>query len=257
MSRREDVDTAYWNDPDVNSLTAPAKLVYLWSFTNDRTGMAGIFQVPKAAIILETGHDEPTVDAALTELQQARFLFYDGAWMWVRARIKRLNTRTVQMCKAVAKQVVKVPEAHEFRAMLLDQDGSSVWRSRDEVTTLNAEISATLDPHGSLSGGTLGSTPPGGNTGVTRMPPKWHRGEGKGEGPQGRGAGRGTRRTGYEPPAYEPDQQLRTIAAEHFADLDPVLVENTGIFLRSRGTEPTADAIAKALADVGASRGAA
>jgi hypothetical protein len=36
MSRREDIDNAIWSDPDFEALEAGAKLLYLWSFTNQR-----------------------------------------------------------------------------------------------------------------------------------------------------------------------------------------------------------------------------
>ena len=45
MSRREDIDNGIWSDPDFMSLTAPAKLTYIWSWTNSHCGMAGLYKI--------------------------------------------------------------------------------------------------------------------------------------------------------------------------------------------------------------------
>jgi alpha-L-fucosidase len=92
VSRREDVDNSIWSDPDFYELSAAAKLVYLWSFTNQRCNMAGLYRVATGLICGETGLSEKRVQGALRELEDRRMVFYDGCVLWVRARVKHLRS---------------------------------------------------------------------------------------------------------------------------------------------------------------------
>lgn len=146
MSRSEDIDNAIWDDSSFCDLTAPAKLVYIWSWTNRRCDFSGIYQVPVDRIVTETNHTTEDVRAALVELQQAELVFYDGTWLWCKARVKRIRTRTVQMCKAIAKDLAHVPAPHPFREQFMSLYGDAKWSSKEDSTT----IRVVLD---SLSGG--------------------------------------------------------------------------------------------------------
>lgn len=101
VSRREDISNTIWDDPDFADLTAQAKLVYLWSFTNPRCNMAGLYKVPVRHIGGETGLTESRVEKALSELQARRFVYFDGSVLWVRARVKHIRTRSELMARSV------------------------------------------------------------------------------------------------------------------------------------------------------------
>ena len=133
MSRREDVDNSIWGDPDFSAATPHAKLVYLWSFTNPRCNMAGLYMVPPAHIAAETGLSKRKVELALGELQEARLVYYVDGVLWVRSRVKHLRTTNKLMARSVLKSVEQFnghPLADAFRAMY---DGC-VWleRGREE-----------------------------------------------------------------------------------------------------------------------------
>lgn len=185
MSRQNDIDDAIWED--IQHLSPEAKLVYIWSFTNPRPGMAGLYKVRAATIAHETGYTDGQVAEALAELERERFAFHDGSWMYVRARVKKLRTRTVQMCRAVARQVSECPPDHPYRLMLVEQDGDGFWASRDDRTTIRRELDASTVGPEYHQGGTPGLPPQGGSIGPTQMPPRWHKGKGKGQG-KGRGS---------------------------------------------------------------------
>lgn len=257
MSRREDIDNGIWSDPDFETLSLEATVLYLWSWTNPLCGMAGIYKVSTRPMT-DSKVPAEKIEATLTELSEARFAFHQDGVMFVRTRVKHMRQKTEQIAKSIRTDVAKIAVDHPLRAAWITENASAPWLVRFLGAGWETDCQATLtgaspDPQA------VGSPEPDPRPSVeghVTLPGNGN-GNGPGTGPRGRGAGRGNRRTGFEPPSYKPNQQLRAIAAEHFPDLDPVLVENTGIFLRSRGTEPTADAIAKALADVGASRGAA
>lgn len=234
MSRTEDIDNAIWDEADFYALNAPAKLVYIWSWTNRRCDFSGIYQVPLAAIASETKHDEQTVRDALAELERAEFVFYDGTWLWVKARVKRIKTRTVQMCKAIVKDLARVPDPHPYRLQLLELHGGRVWQSKDVRTTITAE----LESH---SGGTRvgpGSYPVNGATAPTNgyhpsgtaVAPMTGTGTGTGT-LRGRGAGKGGARS---PLGYKPSTEALAMVEAHFPGEEPGTIDSTLAMLRQK-----------------------
>jgi hypothetical protein len=126
MSRHEDIDNAIWDDPDFEKLSPYATLLYLWSFTNPRCGMAGVYKVSQSKMI-ESKVPARNLDAALVELRDARFLFYEDSVLWVRSRVKRLRARSPQMAKSIARDIQKLDPAHPIRRMFLDEYHGVQW----------------------------------------------------------------------------------------------------------------------------------
>lgn len=141
MSRREDIDNAVWSDPEFHGLSPNAKLVYLWSFTNPRCGMAGLYKVVLGAIALETGLAGADVSAALEELRQERFVFYDKGVLWVRTRVKHLRTKTPNIAKSIARDVESI--SGPLRDQFLAEYRSLGWLA-DPLQTLGR---GSTDPH--------------------------------------------------------------------------------------------------------------
>ena len=67
MSRREDIETSIWGDPDFRVLPPDAKLVYFWSFTHG-CNMAGIYKLDEGTVGHATGLTAKRVDKALAQL---------------------------------------------------------------------------------------------------------------------------------------------------------------------------------------------
>lgn len=242
MSRTEDIDNAIWDEADFFALSAPAKLVYIWSWTNRRCDFSGIYQVPLSAIVFETKHDDQTVRDSLVELEQAEFVFYDGTWLWCKARVKRIKTRTVQMCKAIAKDLARVPNSHPFREKLLDLHGARVWQSKDIRTTIGGELQCLTDGNRETSGSdpTNGSSEPSGGSYTREATEAPMTGTGKGTGtPLGRGAGRG----------YQPSTEWTAVRDLHFPGREVGTIESAAFVLQQKRREPTIDAIREILGD--------
>lgn len=126
MARREDIETSIWDEPEFQALSATARFVYIWSFTNQRCGMAGIYKVARGQIELETGHAGVQLDRALEELQEARFLFYDGRIMFVRTRVKHLRTKASTIAKSVNRDLASIG-LHPFVALWWDENAKCSW----------------------------------------------------------------------------------------------------------------------------------
>lgn len=133
MSRCEDISNTIWDDPDFEPLSAHAALLYIWSWTNPRCDMAGIYRVSLQRMT-ESKVPADAIVAALDELAAAGFAFYEDQVLWVRARVKRLRSRSPQMAKAVAKDLRRIPAAHPLRQRFLDEYADDPWL-RTALTT--------------------------------------------------------------------------------------------------------------------------
>ena len=151
MSRREDIDNAIWSDPDFVELSADAKLLYLWSFTNPRCGMAGLYKVSKGPMIYETTVPVDRIDAAVEELESVCFLFFDGRVLWVRSRVKHLRTRTAQIAKSIVSDLRRVGE-HPFVERFVETYGAWEWLA-DSLSEVHPTLGrGSSDPHLTLNG---------------------------------------------------------------------------------------------------------
>lgn len=126
MSRSEDFDNAFWDDPEVEELSAYATLLYIWSWTNRRCDMGGIYKVSLRAMEhSKVPRDE--IPAALDELIAAGFLFYEDGVLWIRSRVARLRSKSPTLAKSVAKDVARIPAAHPLRARFMDTYAEQPW----------------------------------------------------------------------------------------------------------------------------------
>lgn len=135
-ARREDILNTFWDDEDVDALSNNAVLLYLWSFTNQRCGMAGVYACSRRGLC--EGRLKPApLEKALAELQAAGLLYYLEGWIWVCARVKRLSTINPNIARSIHRDVENAPEGHEFK--------SSFWgRYHDDARLKNAMEKAGL-----------------------------------------------------------------------------------------------------------------
>lgn len=180
--RREDIKNAIWDDEDFDSLSNPAALLYLWSFTNPRCGMAGVYRI-KRRHICEGRLSGDHLDTALEELARSGHLFYVDQYIWVRTRVKHLRTKGGPMAKSIAKDIASLPHSHPFREAFIRE-------YEDQWTGLIEEIQAKFaeeeergckEPPGNPSGQPEGSMESG-DSGTPSDPPDGFHGSGRGMG---------------------------------------------------------------------------
>lgn len=126
MAKYESVRNDIWDAFEEDELSASARLLYMWSWSNPRCGMAGIYRVSKRAM-LDSGISTQSLDRALEELADKKYLYYVDGVLWVRTRIKHLHTQSGTTGKAVAKDISQIPEGHQLRNELLHLYGEEEW----------------------------------------------------------------------------------------------------------------------------------
>lgn len=89
--RYEQIETGFWADGEVAELSALARLLYVWSWTNDHShGLTGCYPKPSDAIIsAETGIAKEGLASCFEELEGAGKVRVVSGWVWVVGRLKR------------------------------------------------------------------------------------------------------------------------------------------------------------------------
>ena len=126
MSRGEFVYTSMWADPKFEALTLEAGMLYIWSFTNPRCNMAGLYEVSERTM-LESKVSKAKLPKALAELREWNLVFYHDAVIWVRRRVKRLHTKGRNIGRAITRDVDAIDAAHPLRVAFLAEYGDLDW----------------------------------------------------------------------------------------------------------------------------------
>lgn len=239
MSRREDFDNAIWSDPDFLALSPQARWVFIWTWTNPRCGMAGIYKTAAVQAAMETGLTEAEVKSALVELGDAEFAFYEGNVLWVRSRVKHLRQKTPQIAKSIRNDLAKIADGHPLKAQFMATYKGHSWLrdyigTEAHVTLSRPIVDAPQSPDRESDGHStvLGT------------------GTGKGTGFRGRGAGKGKRSA---PPSetYSDDPRMAAIRDAHFPTHSVASIQGAVATLRIRHRqEPSVDAIREFIGDV-------
>jgi hypothetical protein len=222
MSRNEDFDNGIWSNPDFEELSRDAAWLYIWSWTNPRCDMAGIYKVGRRAMT-ESRVDLADLDGALAELATAAFAFYEQGVLWVCSRVRRLRSKSPKMAISVARDFAKIPPEHPLHRRWLDAYGEHAW--------LRAALREVLDHLSGRSGEVLRKPSPAGDRedlldASPQAPQTLH----------GTGTGTATSRPGADAPV------------EHADRLHPVLAVLTRVQAERGGEVPTLRGVALALA---------
>lgn len=121
MARREDIVNTIWDELD--HLSDDALMLYVWSWTNLKCGMAGIYPITRRKLV-EGRFDAGRLDAALAECETEGLLRYEKNVLWNVARVKRISGISEQMGKSIAKDLAEIAPSNSLLAAFLDKYGS-------------------------------------------------------------------------------------------------------------------------------------
>lgn len=143
----------FWDE--MEHLSDDAVFLYIWSWTNPKCGMAGIYRIAERKL-LEGRLDTDRVKAALAELEADGKLRYVGGVLWNVARVKRLSGISANYAKSIARDVKEIagnPLFDEF----LERYGDFNEKLTKELK--GSEGSKGSNPSGSLDQGLQDGSP--------------------------------------------------------------------------------------------------
>lgn len=137
-----------WDDLD--HLSNDAFMLYVWSWTNLKCGMAGIYPIPRRRL-LEGRLEGAQLDAALAELEADDKLYYLDGVLWNKARVSHLSgfakgKLSGVITKAIEKDLRALDESHPLVVRFLGRYGGhpslegleTVWRPSQEGQQLGS-----------------------------------------------------------------------------------------------------------------------
>jgi hypothetical protein len=106
------IDKGTWTDDEFLALAPNSKLLFVWSWTNERAAICGLYEVSLRRASRETGLELLQVLEALAELALKPFVLYDEETevLWVVNRAKHAN-RSPKVKMAMRREVERVPDS--------------------------------------------------------------------------------------------------------------------------------------------------
>lgn len=126
MARNENVVNTIWDDLD--HLGDDAFMLYIWSFTNTKCGMAGMYPVTRRKLV-EGRFDDARLTAALAELEADDKLFYSDGVLWNKARVSNLSgyedgKLSEFIAKSIAKDLRSITPSNPLLGQFVERYGS-------------------------------------------------------------------------------------------------------------------------------------
>lgn len=88
MAKQRYINTKFWDDAYIISLTPNAKLLFLYLLTNPLTNIAGCYEISLRRIHFDTGLSEAIIQSTLDTFKDNNKIFYLDSWIVIKNFIK-------------------------------------------------------------------------------------------------------------------------------------------------------------------------
>ena len=110
MSKQRYLDTKFWSDSYIEKLDPVEKLLFIYLMTNERTNLAGIYELPIKYMSVETGIERSMLENIIARFEKdKKIILYDG-WVRVVNAIKHQNVSNSKIQSGIEKILAEVPE---------------------------------------------------------------------------------------------------------------------------------------------------
>lgn len=140
MANLRSVNTKFWDDPWIETLTVSEKLLFLYLITNSYANLCGIYEITIKRICFETGIDNKTVLNALERFGRVRKAYFvNENYIFMPNWLKNQNLNT-NMKKGVLTLIQELPK--EVKINILGNDYQTIQKDYQMVlnTLLKYEV---------------------------------------------------------------------------------------------------------------------
>ena len=88
MSKKRYIDTKFWSDSWVSNLKPEEKFLFLYFLTNEKSNIAGIYELPVKIMAVETGLKEEEIQPILKKFEKDGKVIYLDGWVGIKNFIK-------------------------------------------------------------------------------------------------------------------------------------------------------------------------
>lgn len=110
MAKQRIVNTHFWNDPYILSLTCDQRLLFLWAITNPQTDLCGAYEAALSIIELQTGLSKKKIMDGFEKFAEDGKIFYRDGWVIVRNFTKHQNGTSTNVKKGAERSLNACPD---------------------------------------------------------------------------------------------------------------------------------------------------
>lgn len=144
MANYRQIHVQIWKDQWFLDLPPDFKLLFIYLFSNERTSVAGIYDLALRVIEFETGLEMETIQAGLVEFARAGKAYYESGIVWV-VNLRKYNaTNSVKVRTRIQQDLLALPDCNLLRRYL-EHEGCPMEGDTRE-TYLEPDPSAPVEP---------------------------------------------------------------------------------------------------------------
>lgn len=129
------IDSGIWNHPEFQEMSIPAKLLYIYLWSNDQCNPAGAYRISDKTICDETNIHKEMLGDLFKELEKMKVERFPNSFVWIKSFIKR-QTKSPKFLQGVRnaldllsnKELAK--KVREYNADILDVTGNLEERGK-------------------------------------------------------------------------------------------------------------------------------
>lgn len=123
MSKQRYLDTKFWSDGYVSKLDPVEKLLFVYLMTNERTNLAGIYELPPKYMAVETGIEISMLENMLSRFERdGKMVRFEG-YVRMTNTIKHQNLNNANIRSGVVR-IVEGLSTRVFKGLKVDEDDS-------------------------------------------------------------------------------------------------------------------------------------
>lgn len=109
MSKKRYFDTKFWSDTwVVDSLNPLDRYLFMYLMLNEKTNIAGVYELPLRTMAYEVGLDKEEVMRMLKRLEPK--VFYRDGWVVLKNMIKHQNYKNKFIAEGIRSELCKAPQ---------------------------------------------------------------------------------------------------------------------------------------------------
>jgi hypothetical protein len=106
-------NTSFWNDPWVRTLTCQERDLFIYLLTNERTNIAGVYEIAQDRIAFDTRLTPRVIVAAMATFEGAGKAYYRNGWVVMRNAPKHQSLTSDKTLKGIQRILAAVPQEIE------------------------------------------------------------------------------------------------------------------------------------------------
>lgn len=118
MAKLRSINTKFWDDGYVMSLTPNAKLLYLYYLTNALTNISGVYEISLERMEFDTKIGEKSITEILEKFKKDKKITYKDGWLVIHNFIKNQSLNP----KVIAGMKISLENAPNWAKILVKLD---------------------------------------------------------------------------------------------------------------------------------------